>query len=190
MDHELHPSFHWRTMKSRGAKKGFVFVHGDGRCWNGTSSSDQPGWSLAFVRFPHKNDNSCSYEYFHDNHVDLIQSYLFSILFFAMSDYQTAHLHIGHREVVFAWRKRTRCVSFSGWPVFCSGSVFSWFSRGRKWAPLGRASERTLRSPSLMPSSWLAVVNRGILELTRDVYTDDRRILLLLWISRTNPKSF
>ena len=31
-----------------------------------------------------------------------------------------------------------------------------------------------------MPSSRLAVVNRGILELTRDVYTDDRRILLVL----------
>ena len=145
---------------------------------------------LLLLDFPIRMIYSCSYEYFHDNHVDLIQSFLFSILFFAMSDYQTAHLHIGHREVVFAWRKRTRCVSFSGWPVFCSGSVFSWFSRGRKWAPLERASERSLRSPSLMPSSWLAVINRGILELTRDVYTDDRRILLLLWISRTNPKSF
>ena len=33
-----------------------------------------------------------------------------------------------------------------------------------------------------MPSSRLAVVNRGILELTRDVYTEARRILALLFI--------
>ena len=66
------------------------------------------------------------------NLVDLIQSYLFSILFFAMRDHPTAHLHIGHREVVIAWGKRTRCVSFSGWPVFCSGISFFVILSGKK----------------------------------------------------------
>ena len=44
---------------------------------------------------------------------------------------------------------------------------------GRKWASL----ERSLRSPRLIPSSSLTVVNRGILELTRDIYTKARRII-------------
>ena len=46
----------------------------------------------------------------------------------------------------------------------------------------GLLSNEPVRDPSgvRVPSSWLAVVNRGILELTRDVYTDDRRILLVL----------
>ena len=119
--------------------------------------------------FPKRMIYSCSYEYLYVSLVDLIQSYLFSILLFAMSNYPTTHLHIGHREVVFAWGKRTRCVSFSGWPVFCSGISFFVILSGKKMG-----SSRTSQWENPQESEFNAFLLAGCTSKPWDTGVDSR----------------